>query len=342
MARKLGETFLEEIISDLKETGFQFFLDSLDIRFAGLGEEAILTGAARYYIDTHYNFRGSDRQTVFRVEGGEDMERVIAVNSNCYHGYGIFECLEGIHKAGFHYVELTATKGWTEHVFPDQSFEFLTSVKDRMEQLFLTPVALSGHCNLMDRERLQDFIMNIRLAGFFGCQYIVSSVGEAHLADRTKTGAQEAAENIRELLPWLEQYDLMLVLETHGEHGTGKAVKEIADLVGSERVRVAYDTANVIFYGGVNPAEEIEDCMDAVSYIHLKDKDGEDKEWNFPAPGKGKVDFPRLFQTLEKARNNSPFSIEIEFTPDGAGSLEAVNQAVQDAADYLKGQGFKL
>lgn len=62
----------------------------------------------------------------------------------------------------------------------------------------------------------------------------------------------------------------MLVLETHGEHGTGKAVKEIADLVGSERVRVAYDTANVIFYGGVNPAEEIEDCMDAVSYIHLK------------------------------------------------------------------------
>lgn len=22
------------------------------------------------------------------------MERVIAVNSNCYHGYGIFECLE--------------------------------------------------------------------------------------------------------------------------------------------------------------------------------------------------------------------------------------------------------
>ena len=95
------------------------------------------------------------------------MERVIAVNSNCYHGYGIFECLEGIHKAGFHYVELTATKGWTEHVFPDQSFEFLTSVKDRMEELFLTPVALSGHCNLMDRERLQDFIMNIRLAGFF-------------------------------------------------------------------------------------------------------------------------------------------------------------------------------
>jgi len=170
----------------------------------------------------------------------------------------------------------------------------------------------------------------------------VSSVGEAHLADRTKTGAQEAAENIRELLPWLEQYDLMLVLETHGDHGTGKAVKEIAELVGSERVKVAYDTANVIFYGGVNPAEEIEDCMDDVAYIHLKDKDGEDKEWNFPALGKGRVDFPALFEKLEKAGNSSPFSIEIEFTQEGPSSLEEVHQAVQDSADYLRKLGFVL
>ena len=50
------------------------------------------------------------------------MERIIGVNSNCYHGYRIEEALEGIAAAGFHYVELTATKGWTEHVFPSQSF----------------------------------------------------------------------------------------------------------------------------------------------------------------------------------------------------------------------------
>ena len=40
-------------------------------------------------------------------------KRIIAVNSNCYHGYSIEEALEGIAAAGFHYVELTATKGWT-------------------------------------------------------------------------------------------------------------------------------------------------------------------------------------------------------------------------------------
>lgn len=43
---------------------------------------------------------------------------------------------------------------------------------------------MSGHCNLMDPERIPDFEKNIRLAAFFGCQYIVSSIGEAHLAIR--------------------------------------------------------------------------------------------------------------------------------------------------------------
>ena len=81
------------------------------------------------------------------------MKRIIGVNSNCYHGYPIEAALEGIHKAGFRYVELTATKGWTEHVFPTQSFSYLTGLKKKMQELSLIPFALSGHCNLMDRER---------------------------------------------------------------------------------------------------------------------------------------------------------------------------------------------
>ena len=39
-------------------------------------------------------------------------ERIIAVNSNCYHGYPIEEAIVGIRAAGFRYIELTATKGF--------------------------------------------------------------------------------------------------------------------------------------------------------------------------------------------------------------------------------------
>ena len=49
------------------------------------------------------------------------MGRIIAVNSNCYHGYSIEQAIDGIAAAGFRYIELTATKGWTEHVFPTRA-----------------------------------------------------------------------------------------------------------------------------------------------------------------------------------------------------------------------------
>ena len=37
-------------------------------------------------------------------------KRIIAVNSNCYHGYSIEDAIAGIKAAGFKYIELTATR----------------------------------------------------------------------------------------------------------------------------------------------------------------------------------------------------------------------------------------
>lgn len=136
------------------------------------------------------------------------MKRIIAVNSNCYHGYAIEEAVAGIRRAGFHYIELTATKGWTEHVFPDMPFERLLEIQDLLRRNELIPFSMSGHCNLMDPERIPDFEKNIRLAAFFGCQYIVSSIGEAHLANQAVADDHQVARSVSALIPMLEQHNL--------------------------------------------------------------------------------------------------------------------------------------
>lgn len=271
------------------------------------------------------------------------MKRIIAVNSNCYHGYSIEEAVNGIHAAGFRYIELTATKGWTEHVFPDMPFKRLLEVQDLLQEKELIPFALSGHCNLMDTQRIGDFEDNIRLAAFFGCTYIVSSIGEAHLKDRTVADNRTVAQHIKALLPTLQKYGLTLVLETHGTvHGTGAVLSDIVRKIGSERVKINYDTANVIFYGGVDPCTDLKNCVRDVGYLHLKDKCGAQKEWNFPAPGKGDIDFPCIFKTFKDAQNESPFSIEIEFTKEGPKDLAEIDRAVMDSAQYLRSLGFEL
>lgn len=267
-------------------------------------------------------------------------ERILAVNSNCYHGYSLEDAVAGIKAAGFKYIELTATKGWTEHVFPDQSFARALEVQDLLERSGLIPFSMSGHTNLMDPDRIGDFVNNIRLAHFFGCDYIVSSIGEAHLEDKAVASNRVVADHIRDLVPYLEKYNMKLVLEVHGDHGSGAILKEICALVGSERVLINYDTANAIFYGDVDVLADLAGCMDQVGYLHLKEKAGGRREWDFPALGKGYVPFPALFQMMDDAGNLSPYSLEIEFTQSGPKDLAEINQAVMDSANYLRQQGF--
>lgn len=270
------------------------------------------------------------------------MKRIIAVNSNTYHGYSIQNAIDGISAAGFRHVELTATKGWTEHVFPTMSFAELCEIKDELKSKGVTPFSMSGHCNLMDRDRLSDFVQNIKMAAFFGCDYIISSIGEAHLKDRAEISDYEVAEHVKEIIPYLEEYNLKLGLENHGKHGTGKQLKAIVDMVNSPRVMINYDTANAIFYGNVNLEEDMEACIDRIGHIHLKDKAGVYNEWNFPAIGKGCIDFKMIMDKLERAKNNCPLSIEIEFTKEGAKDLDEVNRAVKDSCDYLKKLGLDI
>lgn len=269
-------------------------------------------------------------------------QRTIMVNTNCYHGYSIEEAIVSIAKAGFTAVELTATKGWTEHVFPTHTFSHLLKVKDLLAEYNLTAVGMSGHANLMDPRRLADFIQNIRLAHFFGCQYIVSSIGEAHLEDTKEVGDEELVSHLRSLLPHLIETNLTLVLETHGEHGTATRIAPIVKAVQSDRVKICYDTANVIYFAEVTGNEDLVANLDEIGYLHIKDKAGKPKEWNFPALGEGYVDFPGIFSILDEANNLAPLSIEIEFKEGGSSSLEEVDEAIQISAAYLRSLGYEL
>ncbi len=263
------------------------------------------------------------------------MKHVVAVNTNTYHGFSMEEALQGIAKAGFKYIEPAAVKGWTEHIMPDMGEEQITKIKEHMAELGLKPIALSGHCSITDKERLPDFYDNIDLAQRLGCEFIVTSVDEAHYEKEEKDSLDLRA-TLRELGEVCKEKNLKLALETHGEKfGTGQSLYKLLEEVGSDNVFINFDTANVIMYGNVNPLEDLKTCYDKLAFIHLKDKAGEQKEWNFPAVGSGDIDFKPIFDFLEEKGLNVPFSIEIEFTSAGPKDLQEVDDAAKSAYDYL-------
>ena len=274
------------------------------------------------------------------------MKNNIAVHSNSYHGFSLDQALEGIAAAGFKYVELSAVKGWTEHVMPDMSDKQLDAVKSKMKQLGLKAIALSAHANIMDDERLKDFEESIELAKKLDCEYIVTSAGEAHFGKDEFVQDDLVIRNIKKILPKLEQMGVKMVLETHGQYGTGEALYAVTQEINSPWVGICFDTANVILYGDNLPLDDAKTCVEDIKYIHLKDKVGIDKTWNFPGTGNGELDLAGFMEYMEQSGYTGHYSIEIEYTQDYCmrdkdqpGDIDIANQQVVESYDYLKSIG---
>lgn len=87
--------------------------------------------------------------------------------------------------------------------------------------------------------------------------------------------------------------------------------------------------------------DDIPTCVEKIGHMHIKEKIGGIQEWNFPALGKRYVDFTSIFALLDKASNDYPLSIEINFTSDESKDLNEVNAAVQESYDYLQKLGVQ-
>ena len=101
-------------------------------------------------------------------------------------------------------------------------------------------------------------------------------------------------------------------------------------------VRLNYDTGNVVFYGAIMPYEDLAASTGSITGIHLKEKAGAQNEWNFPAIGRGDLDFDRILKTLKKNGCNAALSIEIEFTPAGPNGVEDVHESLAYSVETIK------
>jgi len=261
------------------------------------------------------------------------MDNIVALKLNCYKGFSFEEAIEGVKRSGFKYVEIMASPNNSSGISRFASFSELTHYKQRFKEENIIPIGLGGHTDIMDENIYEDFINNIRLAKFFECKYMISSIG----GNNHKT--EDIVNSINKLIPELESNDINLTIEIHGNYHDGKTLKEICDLVNSKRVGINYDAANAVFYGNISNEELLSDMeysINNISYMHLKDKSGLKNEWNFPALGKGWMPLINELELLNKHHNNCPLSVEIEFTKEGVKDIKEVHQATLDSMKYLK------
>lgn len=272
------------------------------------------------------------------------MERIVCAKINCYKGFTKQETLNGIKNAGFNYVEISTSKGNSLGLSQDMTSEELATFKQELSDFGLFPIAIGGNSYLMDDDTSK-ILKNIEMGHYLGSKYIDTTVFNARNDAGFKANEDEVIRHINFYIPYLEKYDLDLVLELHGEYARGEILVPILKKVNNKHIHINYDTANAIYCGKLTVDEmvnDFKDSMDHISFMHCKEKAGELDVWNFPALGKGYVPFDKLFSELDNHNNDATLSVEIEFTDKGVSCVEEVDQALIDSANYLKSLNIKL
>jgi L-ribulose-5-phosphate 3-epimerase len=266
------------------------------------------------------------------------MNQVLAGHTNSYHTYTLDKSLQGIAQAGFKYVELSAVRGWTEHVPLEASETQVAEIKAKLDRLGLKASCLSGHSDLTTADGVTVGKKAVDLCQKLGLGIMNTAIGGHYSEDEDKAAFMA---HIHALADYAAERNVTLALEIHGDiMASGRLSIPLIKEINRDNVKINYDTANCVFYGGVEAVDDLRPVVPYLAHVHLKDTAGGKKEWNFPAVGEGHVDFAGVLKILDEEGYQGPFSVEIEFQGEPWPPLEEVNRSMKVSYQNLKKLGL--
>jgi L-ribulose-5-phosphate 3-epimerase len=262
----------------------------------------------------------------------------LAANSGSYHSNRIEDALSGIAKAGFRYVELTAIRGVVEHVPLDANESRLGDIKTMLSAEGLTAISLSGHSDLTTPDGLKDGVLALDLCERLGMRILNTAVGGPF------NDHEDEEAFLRGIHPFAEQAaerGVRIGIEIHGSlTGDGQKTRKLIEKVNHPHVGINYDTANCEYFSGVRVEDDLCHALPYVIHCHLKDTVGGHRTWNFPAIGKGRIDFQNVLGQFEAAGYTGPFSVELEFQGEPYPPLEIIDEAMKQSYEFLNKLGL--
>jgi sugar phosphate isomerase/epimerase len=251
------------------------------------------------------------------------MDNILAASTNSYHTYGLDEALEGIAQAGLRYVELCAVRGWTEHVPLEATDAQITELKAKLDGLGLQASALSGHSDLTTAEGVVDGKKAVDLCTKLGLSIMNTAIGGHYSEDEDRTAFMGY---IHDLADYAAERGVTLALEIHGDiMASGELSIPLIKEINRDNVKINYDTANCVFYGGVEAVDELRPVVPYLAHVHLKDTGG----------GIGAI-----LKLLNEEGYTGPFSVEIEFQGEPWPPVSEVDRSMKVSYAHLKDLGL--
>ena len=253
--------------------------------------------------------------------------------------YSLEQALEGLAAAGYRNCEIGAVKGWFEHIDPDTATDSeIADIKQRLNDLGLNPVSLSAHTQLQTPEGKERFRRALVIANGLGMEIVNTFTGDAE----TDAERETWFANMQDLCDGAEKLGLIIGMETDSNMlptaAIGIAILDRINRPG--RIGFNYDPGNVVYYTGADPIEDIRIALPRMVHFHFKDKVGGKGVFNFPPPGDGELDMPKMLAMCAEAGYSGPISAEVEFDETGWPDYDACLEAAKRSVANLHAMGL--
>ncbi len=242
------------------------------------------------------------------------------------HSYGPFMKIAYEHLAslGIRHVEIEVPKP-----------ENLESTRAELQRYGLSASSLHGECDVRRGDTAAQVEAQMPAFESLGARIMFIS------AKADDTSLETVYGRLRQAGEVAGRHGVTIVLETHPDLITNSKVA-LATMKGVDHpnVRVNYDTANIYYYNeGVDGVKELRRIAEYVAAIHLKDTSGGFHAWDFPALGRGVVNFAKTFKILDAVGFTGPCTLEIEGKEGETLTERLACDRVAESVGYLRGLG---
>jgi sugar phosphate isomerase/epimerase len=253
----------------------------------------------------------------------------LAFSTNAFKKNTLEEAIESIARIGYGGVELMAD---VPHAYPQNMDEQrIGRLRDRLKQMGLSVSNVNAftlfacgdtyHPTWIEddeakrRTRIEHTLRSIELASAFAAKTISLQPGGPLIGTKIsrELAGERFAEGLRQVIPAAEAAGIVLGIEPE----PGLFIESSAEYVefkrkyfnGEPTVKMNCDIGH-LFCVGDDPVEVIRGMPEQIAHVHLEDI-GENRVHQHLTPGKGAIDFPRIFAALGDVKYGGRVTVEL-------------------------------
>ena len=277
------------------------------------------------------------------------MQPFISISSGAYNGHPLEVAFDEVARIGGTHLELIFIHGFSN---PFEESFFCESSAANVRQLYsasgLSCGAFAAHMDLSTVESVPQFIARMDFAKAIGAHFMITYAAPLHKE-------KEFYKNMETFVRHAEELDLVIAFENPGDGKrniieAARSGAQVIKRLGSDYVKFNYDFGNLMshYREDVLPEEDFLRVLDDTVHLHVKDSRRTCSGWEFPAIGKGDINFDLIFAELNRHGKDLPLCLEVPvtMTRDVYGTpkiaeipptLDEIGVILSDSLEYVRG-----